>query len=202
MISVRAATDLFLFSIFSNYWRMLTYQPPESSKPHPMKHVLLTGLLLSTSIINAQNSPSPELTADAMEAAVTNDLAQLNAHFNGIASFRIDKRDRLVADYTNGGPVYRTDIAYFDFLDASTIAFNEDEKTLMLQCQDPRSKCIDKEVKKSGAVSPTGRMNLPLPANDPKGEKARELMSRFVQNKQDMQLSRLAETNTRGDRKK
>lgn len=167
-----------------------------------MKHALLTGLALATTITNAQNNVDQGLTADALDAAVTSELIQLNAHFNGIMSFRIDKRDRLIADYTNAGSTYRTDIAYFDFLDASTVIYNEEEKTLMLQCQDPRSKCIDKEVKKSGAISPTGRMNLPLPANDPKGEKAREILSRFIQHKQDAQLSRLAETNTRGDRRK
>lgn len=166
-----------------------------------MKHVLLSSLLLAAAATSAQ-STAQEPTADALDAAVASDLTALNAHFSGIVSFRIDKRDRMIADYVNGGSTYRTDIAYFDFLDASTCAFNEDEKTLMLQCQDPRSKCIDKEIKKNGAISPTGRMNLPLPASDPKGEKARELLVRFVQHKQDAQLSRLAETNTRGDRKK
>jgi hypothetical protein len=166
-----------------------------------MKHILLTGLILATTLVQAQSTPQ-EPTADALDAAVTNDLAALNSHFSGIVTFRIDKRDRLIADYMNGGSAYRTDIAYFDFLDASACAYNEEEKTLMLQCQDPRSKCIDKEIKKSGTISPTGRMNLPLPATDAKGEKARELLVRFVEHKQDAQLSRLAETNTRGDRKK
>lgn len=167
-----------------------------------MKHVLLPSLLLVASFANAQNNAAQELTADALDAAVINDLASLNAHFNGIVTFRIDKRDRLIADYTNGGSAYRTDIAYFDFLDASTCIYNEEEKTLMLQCQDPRSKCIDKEIHKTNIISPTGRMNLPLPSSDPKGEKARELMVKFITHKQDAQLSRLAETNTRGDRKK
>jgi hypothetical protein len=166
-----------------------------------MKHILLTGLILATTLVQAQSTPQ-EPTADALDAAVTNDLAALNNHFSGIVTFRIDKRDRLIADYMNGGSTYRTDIAYFDFLDASACAYNEEEKTLMLQCQDPRSKCIDKEIKKSGTISPTGRMNLPLPATDARGEKARELLVRFVEHKQDAQLSRLAETNTRGDRKK
>ncbi len=167
-----------------------------------MKNALLPSLLLAATLANAQSSTGQDLTADALDNAVISDLAALNTHFNGIVNFRIDKRDRLIADYMNGGSVYRTDIAYFDFLDASACGFNEEEKTLMLQCQDPRSKCIDKEIKKSGAISPTGRMNLPLPATDAKGEKAQELLVRFVQHKQDAQLSRLAETNTRGDRKK
>ena len=167
-----------------------------------MKHLLLPSLLLAATFANAQNVADSELTADALDAAVINDLSALNTHFNGVVSFRIDKRDRLVVDYMSGGSAVRTDIAYFDFLDASTCAYNEEEKTLMLQCQDPRSKCIDKEVHKTRIISPTGRMNLPLPANDPRGEKARELLVKFVTHKQDAQLSRLAETNTRGDRRK
>ncbi len=167
-----------------------------------MKHLLLPSLLLVATFANAQNAADAELTADALDAAVINDLSALNAHFSGVVSFRIDKRDRLIADYMSGGSAVRTDIAYFDFLDASTCAYNEEEKTLMLQCQDPRSKCIDKEVHKTRIISPTGRMNLPLPASDPRGEKARELLVKFVTHKQDAQLSRLAETNTRGDRRK
>ncbi len=167
-----------------------------------MKHILLPSLFLAATFVNAQNAAEPQLTADALDASVTNDLAALNSHFSGVVSFRIDKRDRLIADYISSGSTVRTDVAYFDFLDASTCAFNEEEKTLMLQCQDPRSKCIDKEIHKTNIVSPTGRMNLPLPASDPKGEKARELLVKFINHKQDAQLSRLAETNTRGDRKK
>lgn len=167
-----------------------------------MKHLLLPSLFLAATFANAQNATDPQFTADALDAAVISDLTALNAHFSGVVSFRIDKRDRLVADYISSGSTVRTDLAYFDFLDASTCAFNEEEMTLMLQCQDPRSKCIDKEIKKSGTISPTGRMNLPLPTSDAKGEKARELMVKFIEHKQEAQLSRLAETNTRDDRKK
>jgi len=167
-----------------------------------MKHILLPSLVIAATFANAQNTADPQLTADALDAAVISDLAALNSHFSGVVSFRIDKRDRLIADYMSGGSTIRTDVAYFDFLDAATCAFNEEEMTLMLQCQDPRSKCIDKEIHKTNKISPTGRMNLPLPTNDPKGEKARQLLVKFIEHKQDAQLSRLAETNTRGDRKK
>src|SRR5262245_28472784 len=100
-----------------------------------MKHILLPALLLAAPLAFAQHSAEPALSAGALDAAVGNEMAALNAHFNRIATFRIDKRDRLVVDYTNGGSVYRTDIAYFDFLDAGTCAYNEDEKSLVLQCQ-------------------------------------------------------------------
>ncbi len=167
-----------------------------------MKHLLLPSLFLAATFTNAQNATDPQLTADALDVAVISDLTALNNHFSGVVSFRIDKRDRLIADYVSGGSTVRTDVAYFDFLDAATCAFNEEERTLMLQCQDPRSKCIDKEIHKTNIISPTGRMNLPLPSSDPKGEKARELLVKLIEHKQDAQLSRLAETNTRGDRKK
>ena len=200
MISVRAATDLFLLSMFRTIGASKRNSPPKV--PNHMKHILLPSLLIVATFANAQNAAEPQLTADALDAAVINDLASLNDHFSGVVTFRIDKRDRLIADYISSGSTVRTDIAYFDFLDASTCAFNEEERTLMLQCQDPRSKCIDKEIHKTNIISPTGRMNLPLPSSDPKGEKARQLLVKFIEHKQDAQLSRLAETNTRGDRKK
>ncbi len=200
MMSVRAATDLFLFSMIRTIGAWLRSSPPKV--PNHMKHILLPSLLIAANFANAQNAAEPQLTADALDAAVISDLAALNNHFSGVVSFRIDKRDRLIADYISSGSTVRTDVAYFDFLDASTCAFNEEEKTLMLQCQDPRSKCIDKEIHKTNIISPTGRMNLPLPASDPKGDKARQLLVKFIEHKQDAQLSRLAETNTRGDRKK
>ena len=158
---------------------------------------LILPLLLLTSTLAGAQTTAVEPTADALEAAVSQDLAALNNHFSGIARFSIDKRQRLVAEYMDNGSVYRTDIAYFDFLDASTCAYNEEERTLMLQCQDPRSKCIDKELKKNGSISPTGRMNLPVPAGDARAEKARQLLSALVDHKQSEQLTRLAETNTR-----
>jgi hypothetical protein len=167
-----------------------------------MKQILLPTLLLTASFTFAQDAPEPQPTADALETAVSAELLALNAHFEGVVSFRIDKRDRLVADYFQEGSPYRADAAYFDFLDAGTCAYNEEERTLVIQCQDPRSKCIDKEIHKTGAISPTGRMNLPLPTHDPQGEKARLLLAKFVEDKQSAQLTRLAETNTRGDRKK
>jgi hypothetical protein len=162
-----------------------------------MKHILLPSLLFIGTLANAQDVSTPEPTADALEAAVSRDLSALNAHFTGIARFSIDKRQRLVAEYLDNGIAYRTDIAYLDFLDASTCSYNEEERTLMLHCQDPRSKCIDKELRKNGTISPTGRMNLPVPAGDERAEKARQLLSSLVEHKQSEQLTRLAEVNTR-----
>mgnify|MGYP001160597792 CR=1 FL=1 len=152
---------------------------------------LLPCALLAFSAVNAQK------TASGLEAMVNDDLAALNVHFDGLMRFTIDKRDRLVADHLINGSSQRTDMAYVEFLDASTCAYSAEENQLILQCQDPRSKCIDKEIKGKGTVSPTGRLSMALPATDAKGEKARELLVRLVEHKQDAQFSRLAEANTR-----
>lgn len=165
-----------------------------------MKNLFLPTMLLASMTVVAQNGKAPEPNADALEVAVAQELAALNVHFNGIAHFNIDKRQRLVVDHLQNGAVYRTDIAYLDFLDASTCSFNEEERTLMLHCQDPRSKCIDKEIRKVGSISPSGRMDLPVPAGDERAEKARALLTALVEHKQSEQLMRLAEVNTRGGR--
>ncbi len=163
-----------------------------------MKHIIVPFALVLSLSATAQQAGTTIPTSEELQTAVAADLSALNAHYHGLASFRIDKRDRLVADYMQDGSPYRTDIAYFDFLDASTCSYNAEEKTLMLQCQDERSKCIDKEIHKTRVISPTGRMNLPIPSGDEQGAKARTLLAKLVEDKQNEQLTRLAEVNTRG----
>lgn len=165
-----------------------------------MKHLLCPILLITAHVAAAQSDYAAATDIASLEASVASDIQALNAHFTGVARFRVDKRDQLVTEYLANGNTYRTDIAYLEFLDATTCSFNAEENTVMLQCQDPRSKCIQKEVKKSGAISPTGRMNLPLPAGDAQGERAIQLLSKLVEHKQNAQLQRLAETNTRDGR--
>ena len=166
-----------------------------------MKHTLLPIALIIGLNAAAQEAPASIPSSESLQAVVTNDLAALNAHYKGLVAFHIDKRDRFVADYLENGEPYRTDIAYFDFLDASTCGFDAEEHTLMLRCQDERSKCIDKEIHKTKVISPTGRMNLPVPSGDANGEKARTLLAKLVDDKQNEQLTRLAEVNTRGGKK-
>jgi hypothetical protein len=161
-----------------------------------MKQILTISLLFAASFTFAQNSEGALLASSELEASVTNDLAALNAHFSGMVEFRIDKRDRLVAKYLSGANADRTDLAHFDFLDASTCAYSENERALILQCQDPRSKCIEQQMQKSGAPSATGHMSLPLPNSDASGEKARTLLTKLVETKQNAELARLAEANT------
>jgi hypothetical protein len=173
-------------------------RPP---KVPSMKQLALPLLALFALGAQAQDTDQAIRSAEDLAATVTNDLASLNAHFAGQARFKLDKRDRLVTEYLSNGVVVRTDVVYIDFLDAASCAFNPEEGTVMLQCQDPRSKCIEKQVQKSGVVSPTGRMNLPIPAGDADGAKARALLMKLVEDKQSEELTRLAETNTRERRK-
>ncbi len=165
----------------------------------PMKRIILPFLLLAATPTIAQDASATPPTAYALETSATAELVALNAHFNGAVKFRIDKQQRLVADYIQGGSTYRTDMAYVDFLDASTCAYNAEQKSLVLQCQDPRSKCIETEMRKPSASSSVSQMSLPLPSNDPTGEKARQLLAGFVETKQNEGLMRLAETNTRSN---
>ncbi len=198
MISVRKATDLFLISMDPNYLAFGTFQPTKSSRI--MKHILIPCMLLCMLNATGQSNDVVIPSADALQASVGSDLVALNTHFAGTANFQIDKRQRLVVDYLASGKPYRTDVVYIEFLDAATCSYNAEEKTLTLQCQDERSKCIDKEIHKTGVISPTGRMSLPLPSSDPTGEKAKGLLVKLVDDKQNEQLTRLAETNTRPKR--
>ncbi len=166
-----------------------------------MKQFLLPILAFLTVGAQAQNSDQAIRSAEDLAAAVSTDLASLNTHFAGQARFKLDKRDRLVAEYLSNGAVVRTDVVYIEFLDAASCAFNAEEGTVMMQCQDPRSKCIEKQVQKSGVISPTGRMNLPVPTGDAEGVKALALLVKLVEDKQSEELTRLAETNTRERRK-
>ena len=163
----------------------------------PMKRIAFPLMLLSTMPAIAQDNMAATPTAYALETSATAELVALNSHFNGSVKFRIDKQQRLVADYIQGGNTYRTDMAYVDFLDAGTCAYDAEQKSLILQCQDPRSKCIETEMRKPNSSSTVSHMSLPLPSNDPTGEKARKLLAGFVETKQNEGLMRLAETNTR-----
>jgi|GEM_PF-853541 len=153
--------------------------------------ILLPCLILTVGVVNAQK------TAEDLDAMVNNDIAALNAHFNGIVRFAIDKKDRLVVDHLIDGTSQRTDVAYVDFLDAGTCAYSAEEQRMVLQCQDPRSKCIEQGIKGKGDAVPTGRMSMALPGGDANGQKAQELIVRLIEHKQEAELSRLAEANTR-----
>lgn len=166
-----------------------------------MKQFALPLLAMIAFNAQAQDNDQAIRSSEDLAATVNTDLASLNGHFAGQARFKLDKRDRLVTEYLSNGAVVRTDVVYIEFLDAASCAFNAEEGTMIMQCQDPRSKCIDKQVHKSGVISPTGRMNLPIPAGDAEGAKARALLMKLVEDKQSEELTRLAETNTRERRK-
>lgn len=99
-------------------------------------------------------------------------LARVNELFGGQVRFKIDKRDRLVADFFDQSGHYRQDVVYVEFLAPKAFAFNAEEQVVMLRCADAHAQCIDKEVFKLNTIRHMGRMNLPLPASDPDGSKA------------------------------
>lgn len=99
-------------------------------------------------------------------------LARVNELFGGQVRFKIDKRDRLVADFFDQSGHYRQDVVYVEFLAPKAFAFNAEEQVVMLRCADAHAQCIDKEVFKLNTIRHMGRMNLPLPADDPDGSKA------------------------------
>ena len=99
-------------------------------------------------------------------------LARVNELFGGQVRFKIDKRDRLVADFFDQSGHYRQDVVYLEFLAPEAFAFNAEEQVVMLRCADAHAQCIDKEVFKLNTIRHMGRMNLPLPPDDPEGSKA------------------------------
>ena len=152
-----------------------------------MKKCILIATLFSASISNAQDKsqttePLPDIAAD---------LSALNTHFSGIATFRIDRDDRLITEYIDQGTAYRVDEAYLEFLNANGVTFNAEEHTVMVKCTEENlptgqttGKCIDKEVKKTGAISQTGRMNLPVPSGDANGAKAITMLGKLLRDSQ------------------
>lgn len=123
----------------------------------------------------------PLLLLAALPASAQDELKALNDHFHGTVVFSIDRRDRLVAELHDGSGVFRRDAAYLDQLDPALFAYSPEEQVVMVRCQDAEGKCIEKELLKTGAIVPTGRMNLPVPEGDANGAKAIELLVRLVQ---------------------
>ena len=137
-----------------------------------------------------------------MAQNVEADLLALNAHFIGTATFAIDRDDKLITEYTSKGEAYRVDQVYIEFLAPSTCMHNAEENTVMLQCNSDNAKCIDKEIRKSGVISQTGRINLPTPAGDPNGAKAIELLTALVNDVQAEQRTSDTGTKKKDKRKK
>ncbi|MBK8614513.1 MAG: hypothetical protein IPN85_13760 [Flavobacteriales bacterium] len=111
-------------------------------------------------------------------------LVRVNELFGGQVRFKIDKRDRLVADFFDQSGHYRQDMVYLEFLAPEAFAFNAEEQVVMLRCADAHSQCIDKEVFKLNTIRHMGRMNLPLPAGDPDGSKAIAALSDLIRQAQ------------------
>jgi len=171
-----------------------------------MKHILTTTtILLVVSSLHAQEKPAQTV---APLPDIAEDITALNGHFRDVAAFKIDRDDRLVTDYFDHGARYREDVAYLEFLNAGGVSFNPEENTVMVKCSEEKSldgrssgKCIDKEVMKNGAISQTGRMNLPVPAGDANGAKAIILLGNLLRDSQLVQRSEADATNPKRKRK-
>jgi hypothetical protein len=115
------------------------------------------------------------------------DLDAVNEHFSGVATFRLDTKDRLVIDLFDGGNNYRRDMAYVEFLKADQFTFEAGSNCMVLKCTESTPKCFDKQVMKTGAISPSGRSTIPIPGGDPEGHEAIALVAKLVRDKQQIQ---------------
>ena len=120
------------------------------------------------------------LMAQDMDA----DLAATNDLFKGQVRFKVDQKDRLIADFFDGSGHYRQDVVYLEFLAPDAFAYNAEEQVVMLRCTDAHAQCIDKELFKLNTIRHSGRMNLPVPAGDPEGAKAVKLLADLVRHAQ------------------
>lgn len=100
------------------------------------------------------------------------ELQALNDLYGGAVRFKIDRHDRLIADFFEGATHYRQDVAYLEHLDPGAIAFNTEEGAVMLKCNGANGQCIDKELFKLNTIRHTGRSNLPPAPGDADGTRS------------------------------
>jgi hypothetical protein len=127
------------------------------------------------------------------------DLATVNALYDGQVRFKIDKQHRLVADFFDASGHYRQDVAYLEFLDADSIRYTPEEQVVTVRCRAGQDRCFDKELFKLNTIRHSGRMNLPLVAGDPDGERAMATLSDLIRHAQE-HLAALDETKGAKDR--
>jgi hypothetical protein len=128
------------------------------------------------------------------------DLAAANDLFKGQVRFKVDQKDRLIADFFDASGHYRQDVVYLEFLAPDAFAYNAEEQVVMLRCTDAHAQCIDKELFNLNTIRHSGRMNLPVPAGDPEGAKAIVLLMDLVRHAQ-AALTALDETKSGPARK-
>jgi uncharacterized protein YciU (UPF0263 family) len=152
-----------------------------------MEHLLSILLVLSTTVGQAQDLRS--------------DLAGANALFDGVIRFKLDKDDRLIADFFDGSTHYRQDVVFVEYLAPETFAYNAEEQVVMLRCKDEQAQCIDKELFKLNTIRHTGRMNLPVPNGDPQGERSIAILADLVRHAQ-AAMAAMHETKSGTERRK
>lgn len=143
------------------------------------------------------------LLCSADHARAQDDPARaVNDAFDGRVRLAIDKDDQLVVDHHNATGMFRQDVAYLDQLDPGGIAWSAEEGAILLRCLPTREKCIAKEIFKTGAISPTGRMTLRFEGDEAARERTMAALAAWITAEQARIAQREAETNTRPQRKK
>ncbi|MBK8338528.1 MAG: hypothetical protein IPK99_00230 [Flavobacteriales bacterium] len=129
-------------------------------------------------------------------------LAELNTLYRGEVKFRIDKDDRLVADFFDASGHFRQDAVYIEYLDSTGFRFNAEENAVVMNCNAANANCIEKEIFKLNVIRHTGRSNFPVPRGDSEGRNTITTLGRLVGQVQ-VEMARVAaETHARPMRKK
>ena len=129
-------------------------------------------------------------------------LTELNMLYRGEVKFRIDKEDRLVADFFDASGHFRQDAVYIEFLDSTGFRFNAEENAVVMNCNAANANCIEKEIFKLNVIRHTGRSNFPVPAGDDEGRNTITVLGRLVGSAQAYIARVAAETHARPVRKK
>jgi len=134
--------------------------------------------------------------------AQTPALEPLNAAFGGRVTFKIDRQQRLVADFFDAGNRFRQDIAPLAELDLRTVSFSPEEDAVVVKCLAEKGQCFSKEIFKLDVVRLSGRSTLPRPADDPEGTRTIVLLQELIRTYQ-LELVQVAgETPRDGSRNK
>lgn len=107
-------------------------------------------------------------------------LDPVNEAFAGNVTFKIDKQQRLVADFIADGNRFRQDIAPLAELDPDAVSFSPEEDAVVLKCLAEKKQCFSKEIFKLDVVRLSGRSTLPRPIDDAGGERTIAILQELI----------------------
>ncbi|HRH69129.1 MAG TPA: hypothetical protein PLB89_06465 [Flavobacteriales bacterium] len=136
----------------------------------------------------------------AHTAAQTPSLTTINDAFAGKITFKIDRHQRLVADFFDDGNRFRQDIAPLVELDPDGVSFSPEEDAVVLKCLSEKGQCFTKEIFKLDVVRLTGRSTLPRPADDAGGERTMADLRDLIRTSQAQLVQVTRETPNDGSR--